>query len=313
VLDEVATNKPWLFSYALSGVLIHQWDKISTLWQDAFLNEKSLSNKITQEKFLVALAREWSNLTPQLKQLFRSQAQSSSYESRAMAGIAALVYRESDPLELEPIYLATLRDELMYVPLRVFSEGLGEDEHDRIFAEALLERADEAVAAAMLSTLLYRGELKPDWKITLAESCITTAGDFARGVLAHHCLHSTLTEFMGYRLSNSPDGEPEPVKLAWLWEYINSKGQRPTLSEQEVVSLVLGLSPTYRHLILRYLSVQAHYLPQPLEFFITEIGADSEEDKNAIDAGLSQRQPAGGSRSTFGFPAIQFVDLPKSH
>jgi hypothetical protein len=308
VLDRIAEKKSTLFSYALSGALIERWGEIPEAWRNAFLNPKALENKNAQDKFLIAIARNWQTVPAELKELFRKQAKSENYEIRSIAGIAAIVYHEVDPAEMEPIYSATLSDKLTYVPLQVLYQGLGDDEHDRKFAEALFERTDEAAAATMLSYLLYRGELKVDWKIRLAESCVTKGGDFSRGVLAYECLQKNISEFMGYKLPESPEGQPEIVRLAYIWAYINSEGRKPVLTDENVLTLIKGLSPQYRYLVLFNLSAQANYLPHPLEYYIEEIGATSDEDKKAIDDGLEERQPPGGTRTLYGLPIVQFID-----
>jgi hypothetical protein len=161
----------------------------------------------------------------------------------------------------------------------------------------------------MLGHLIYRGEFKVEWKRQLAFSCVTKGGDLARGELAYHCLsHNNLNEFMGYRLTDSPSGEPAPVRLAWLWAYANSEGKRPALTDKEVTELINGLPAKYRQLALFYFSVQANYLPHSLEYYVEKLGVMSDADISAMNEGEGEREPPGGTRSLYGFPSSQFIE-----
>jgi len=306
-LDRQAENGPELFTYALSGVLIVRWAELPENWRAAFLDPKVLSYEHGRQNLFLSIARDWARLPEELKRLFFDRARHKDYGVRAAVAVSALVYHESAPEDFQPIYMAVLQDETPHVPLLVMRGGMGDDDHDRRFAEALYEKAGEAVAACMLSLLADRGEPKVEWKARLASLCAAKGGDFSRGVLAYYCLDKRVREFMGYQLSGSPEGEPGPVRLAWLWTYINSKGQQPTLSEDSVINLIKGLSAQYRYLVLYYLSVQANHLPHPLDYYVERIGPASDADHEAIAEGLDDRQPPEGSRTSYGYPVSQFI------
>jgi hypothetical protein len=308
-LDRKAEDEPSLFTYALSEVLVEHWADLPEAWRKAFLHPKSASSEHAQGNFLIALAQHWDNIPSELKNVFYDRTKHDEYVIRAKAAIAALVYHESAPQEMEPVYMATLQDPQIHVPLEVMHQGLGEADHDRRFAEALYELADEAVATTMLGYLIYRGEFKVEWKHQLAFSCVTKGGDLACGELAYHCLtHNNLMEFMGYRLTDSPRDEPAPIRLAWLWAYANSEGKRPALTDEEVIELINGLPAKYRQLVLFYFSVQANYLPHSLEYYVEKLGVMSDADIGAINEGEEQRETPGGSRSLYGFPSTQFIE-----
>jgi hypothetical protein len=57
-----------------------------------------------------------------------------------------------------------------------------------------------------------------------------------------------------------------PFRL--LWAYIRSEGRQPALSIDIVTSLINGLSTQYVIWRLQYMSVQANYLPHPLEDYL---------------------------------------------
>jgi hypothetical protein len=187
-------------------------------------------------------------------------------------------------------------------------KGMGDDDHDRKFAEAFYEKAGEAASAWVLARLTERGEPTVDWKLRLAGLCAVKGGDLSLGVLAHRCLETRVGEFMGYRLADSPEGEPEAVRFAWLWAYIRSEGRQPALPIVVVSSLINGLSPQYRHLVLRYLSAQANYLQHPLEDYLEQIEAISDADKEAIEDGAKNRQPPGSTGKHYGFPVAHFIN-----
>jgi hypothetical protein len=306
-LDRKADKEPELFTYALSGVLVDRWDELPEGWRATFLEPRVLSDEHARDNLFAYIARNWNDSTDELKRLFLDRSRHEDYHVRAAVAVSALVYHESAPEDFEPIYMAAVQDENPHVPLLVMRGGMGDDDHDRRFAEALYEKAGEAAAACMLSLLTDRGEPKVEWKAHLADSCAAKGGDFSSGVLAYHCLDKRVGEFMGYRLADSPEGEPEPVRLAWLWAYINSKGRQPPLSDDSVINLVNGLSSQYRYLVLYYLSVQANHLPRPLDFYVERIGLTSDADHEAITEGLDNRQPLEGSRSSYGYPVSQFV------
>lgn len=307
-LDRQAEKAPALFTYALSEVLIGRWGELPEGWRAALLDPRVLSDKHARQNLFSSIARNWNRSPEQLKTLFLVSTRHEDYQVRAAVAASALVYHESAPQSFEPIYMSAVNDENPHVPLVVMREGMGNDDHDRRFAEALYEKAGEAVAACILSILTDRGEPTVDWKARLADSCVAKGGNFSRGVLAYRCLEKRVGEFMGYRLAASPEAEPEPVRLAWLWAYVNFEGRRTSLPDDTVINLINGLSSQYRYLVLLYLSVQANHLPYRLEYYIEKIGATSEADKEAIADGLNDRQPAEGSRSYYGYPVAQFVN-----
>lgn len=306
-LDQQAERRPAIFTYALSEVLIEQWDKLPENWRVAFLDPKVLEHKHARQNLFEGIACNWNTCPEEVKKLFLDCSRHEDYQVRAAAGIAALVCHEAAPEDLEPVYMATIEDKHPHVALLVMRKGMGDDDHDWKFAKALCEKAGEAVAACVLSLLTDSGEPKVEWKARLADSCAAKGGDFSLGVLAYHCLNERVGDFMGYRLADSPEGEPEPVRLAWLWAYINSKGRQPALSDDVVINLINGLSSQCRHLALYYLSVQANHLPRPFEYYVERIEPTSDADHEAIAEGLDDRQPPEGSRSSYGYPVCQFI------
>jgi hypothetical protein len=113
---------------------------------------------------------------------------------------------------------------------------------------------------------------------------------------------------MGYRLSEFPVNKPEPIRLAWLLSYVNSRYQRPDLTFDEVKLLIDSLSSDYRDFVLAYLSVQFNYLPEQFQVYLAQLEATSEADANSICSGKKHRQSKESSfRRTWGFPTRGFV------
>lgn len=307
-LDRQAEQRPAIFTYALSEVLVERWDKLPENWRAAFLNPKVMEHEHARQNLFAGIADNWNTCPEELKKLFLECSRHEDYQVRAAVGISALVYHEAAPEDLEPVYMATIEDKHPHVPLLVMRKGMGDDDHDRKFAEALYEKAGEAASAWILARLTERGEPTVDWKLRLADLCAVKGGDLSRGVLAHHCLENRMGEFMDYRLADSPEGEPEAIRFAWLWAYIRSEGRQPALSIDIVSRLINGLSPQYRHLALHYLSVQANYLPHSLEDYLEKIEGISDADREAIEEGCQNRQPPGSTGKRYGFPVARFIN-----
>lgn len=307
-LDELALEQPSLFTYAMSRVLVGRWEDTPEDWRQALLNPEVLSDRHARQNLFIAIAEGWAVAPEELRRMLVEQARVGSSGARAAACIAALVLHESSPQDFHPLYMNAARDADISVPLRVMTEGMGDDEHDREFAEALYERADEAAATQMLIHLTQRGKPEIEWKLDLARRCAIKGGDVARGALAYYCLNKPLTdEFMGYRLSTSPAGESEMIRLAWIWAYINSGGTRPALTADEAIEVVESLTPEFRRLVLFYLSVQAHHLPSGLPEYLARFQDGSAADAEAIEEGAGERQPPTGSRLMYGYPASQLA------
>ena len=309
-LDERAQDTPDLFTYALSDVLVNCWKITPSSWREAFLNPECLSDSSLQEKTLIDIARGWKKADEELRVLLDQQSKHKDYRIRAAAGIAALVYYESSPESLEPIFMRSLKDENIQVPLLVMQDGLGKDEHDHKFAQSLFERANEATAAYMLNLLLHRRDLKEaSWKFELAQQCIAKGGQLAQAVLLfnHFSYEREQTEYLGYIPPDSPMSESEPIRLAWLWLYTNQDNNKRDLSVTQVINLLTGLTYPYRQLALANFSVQANHIPKELQKLLKTIEVGTDNDAAAIKEGKKHRQPKKSRNTTYGFPIHHFI------
>lgn len=308
-LDKRACGDPVSFTYALSDVLVNCWEAAPPLWREAFLSLESLSDSDLQEKTLFSIARCWKNASDELRVLLDQQSTHDDYRIRAAASIAALVHYDSSPESLQPIFESSLQDSNILVPLLVMREGLGIDEHDRKFAQALFERADPTAAAFMLDVFMHNHDWENvSWKVELAHLCIAKGEQFAQAVLL--CSHQTndraQAEYLRYVPPTSPLEESEPVRLAWLWVYANQGDSKRGLTVDQVITLLDGLTYPYRQLALLNLSVQANYLAKQLQRYLKALETRTDEDAVAIQEGKRGRQPAEG-RKTYSFPIRQLI------
>jgi hypothetical protein len=305
-LDRIAKERPVLFVFALSGVFIEKYSQLPDKWRIPFWDINVLKNEQARKNLFLHIADNWKTVPEELRTLFLKNATNENYRVRADVATAALVCHESAPDELAPVYNASVEDDEIYMPLHVMHDGLGNDEHDRRFAEAVYDRVGSAGAATILNYLIDARDEPTGWRLNLAERCVRKGGDFSRAALAYHCLDKSVSEYFGYALTTSPNNESEIVRLAWLWAYANSK-KISSFSDDDVVPVLESLSDSYRHLALQYFSIQANYLPRPLDDYIKVLTAWTEADSRAVDKGLEDRQPPKGSRSLYGFPVVQFI------
>jgi hypothetical protein len=308
-LDRRAGAEPVLFSYALSDVLVNSWEAAPSSWRQAFSNPECLSNPDLQEKVLMDISRHWNLASGELRKLFDQQSRHKDYRIRAASGIGALVHYDSSPESLQPIVMSSVQDSDIRVPLLVMRGGLGTDDHDRKFAQALFMRAD-ATAASYILVLLIRGrDLKETtWKVELARQCITKGEEFSQAVLLfNHFSHEReQTQYLNYCPPHFPMNESEPVRLAWLWVYANQQKSERDLTGGQAIDLLDTFAYPYRQLALFNLSVQANHLPKQLQRYLSRLQTSSDQDREAIQRGKEQQEPAGKYR-TLSFPTWQLI------
>jgi hypothetical protein len=210
---------------------------------------------------------------------------------------------------MEPIYMASVLDSNLRVPL-VAVGVLGDDDHDRRFAEVLLQGASPAFAAEMVDELLkdYVYELA-SWKVDLIRACISKGGDLGRAMIVYRQFTTpNCTQTLNLIPSSSPESESAAVRLAWIWAYASSGGRQPALHIRDLVNLIESLREPHRECALCYLSVQANFLSIELRQYLEEIEAVGGADAEAVREGKEERQPADGVHKTWGFPALHLGD-----
>jgi hypothetical protein len=309
-LDERARTRPVYFTYALSEVLVACWGAIPQLWEEAFLNPKCLSDPDLQYKTLLEIARNWKVVPTDLRDLFDEQSRHEDYRVRAAAGAASLAAYESAPDSLVSFFMNAVDDPDVRVPIDVMKEGLGEDEHDRIFAEALFQKVEGPGAANMLQLLINRRNFKDaTWTLELARKCIEKGDELAQAVLfyAHRSYNREQTDMLGYRPPESLADQPASVRFAWLWLYANQDQRQRTLKSSEAIDLLVGLSDDFRESALFILSVQANYMPIEVQEHLQGLEQNSGPAAAAIQLGKERRQPSGGKRTTYSFPILHFL------
>lgn len=260
-LSEVAAQKPALFSYAVGDLCVSNWGSLpNEAWRAAVVSEATRRSMSALDKTLSEIGERWTDVAPELREHFDQCANSDSIEARASAAMASLLHYERAPQHFRKILERAARDASVRVPLHVFDEALGDNEHDQWFAQELLAGASETVAAAMVAAHIYTNG-RPEWKVRLQEECVAKGGEFARAVLK-------MTELQRRSWAGDSTGpterweeESEPVKLAWVWAYANSAGQTPPLTQEELVRLCDQLTEPYNQLAFYILGHQMEASP----------------------------------------------------
>jgi hypothetical protein len=302
-LDELADKDPALFTYALGEVLVRVWSETPASFREAFLSKAALVNEKVQEKVLREIAQRWATIPQELRDLFLRQSCHPEYPVRVAVASAAWIYWEDNPAVFDPIFMKAVDDPDIRVPLNVLPSS-GKYEQDRQFSEALLRRVDGATAAAMLERFLeYGAELESTWRLEVVRKCIEKGGDLARGVLAERHFSANPPKPVPY--FSPPDPiflEPEAVQLGAIHAYAECSGNW-ILSEEEVITLVEGLSRPYRDWALAYLSIQLLHLPQKVHTYIEGLEDAEDEDGHAVREGKKHRNPRS-PRVLWRFPVL---------
>jgi hypothetical protein len=89
-LDRQAEQRPAIFTYALSEVLVQRWDELPQNWRVAFLNQKVLEHEHARQNLFEGIACNWNICPEELKKLFLGCSRHEDYQVRAAVGIAAL-------------------------------------------------------------------------------------------------------------------------------------------------------------------------------------------------------------------------------
>jgi hypothetical protein len=305
-LDARSKKTPIIFASAMGALCVRYWHVFPKHWRDVFFRTEVLSDDFSQEILSAAVGSEWNDAPDILRSLFVKQANHEDAKIRAVIGAAALVYHDADPAQMQAIYMATLEDTNPDVPILVMRQGLGDDEHDVFFATSLLERADKVAAGAILQILIDRGEPSITWKRELALDCIIKGQEFAQAVLCYETLVGFPNkQVLGYKLILSPEKEPEPVKLAWVWACANASEAPDYITEDGIIELVENLTPQYQEWALFYLSIQYKYVGQKLQNFVDWHENNHTSIIELMQEGKKSRQPVNGSRSMYGFPCLQ--------
>jgi hypothetical protein len=295
-LDAIATKSPDAFVYVLGEVAVAHWEKLSTVQQAAFFAKSSLRRPRVMAKALEGIARNWEKTPGELREFFERQASSDDPEIRAAAMTAAWIYRRHDNPVLDKVLVDAARDPDPKVPLQIM-HSLGDEEGDRLFARAFFDRADEVQASEMIHDLLrVHGEPLPDWKADLTRDCLLKGGDRAWSTLAllHFREDEAATEpFQDWRAPIS--GQPEPIRLGALWAYGSSRGKRPALGEEGVVSLIEGLTDPFRSLALAYLSAQVEHLPESVRRYLESLEGTEGRDGDAVRSGKEKLDSGEGN------------------
>jgi hypothetical protein len=303
-LEELASLRPVLFTYALGEVLVERWDAVPASFKKIFLSEKATADPQVQEKVLRAIVSHWEKVPQELRDFFLKQSSQGNWRVREKAASAAWIYWERNPALFDPLFMKAVEDPDIRVPLAVLNES-GEYERDQRFAQALLRRVAGAEAAEMLHKLLLES-LGPDsgWKMEAARTCLERGGNLALAVLADaHFRYPTRSTPLW-----TPDGpliqQPEVVRLGALHAYANyHRGDRDFLSPQEAITLAQGLSQPYRYWALCYFSIQAVRLPDEIRAFIDNLEGAEGEDGDAVRQGREHREPENGW-SEWSFPVL---------
>jgi hypothetical protein len=309
-LDEEASARPGTFTYALSDVIVARWEDVPQHWRDAFMHPKSIGRLSVQERVLIGIAKRYRGAPEELRLLFDRQATNPDPLMRAATAIAALLAYKFDPETVGPFAMKVAGDTDVRAPLYVLTRTRGDGDEYREFVESLLLRADDTTAACLLNILLYdgKGGPKPGWKFEVAKACVAKGTDLARAVLAFNSFeHPRDSAALGYRPSAAVSEESSQVRLAWLWSYANTAGQKPPMTVDHIKELFESLDEHERSLAINYMTAQTESLPREAGELIEQLGVTNKDYELAIKEGAANKQPRNHGRITWSYPSEQFL------
>jgi hypothetical protein len=221
-------------------------------------------------------------------------SEQADWRIRIEAASAAWIYHHRDPDLYEPLFMKALTDPDVRVPLGVL-HGSGEEDHDRRFAEVLLQRVDSVGALEMLQRLTERSmdseSGESGWRPGVIRACVEKGGDLALGVLARQYFSSDPPRPLSYFTPSGPlVQQPESVRLGAIHAYAEGHGRRTFLTEDELIALVEGLSSPYRDWALYYLSIHLLHVPETVRVYIESLEGSEGEDGDAVREGGKKRQ-----------------------
>jgi hypothetical protein len=294
--DSLATQKPVLFTLAVGELIVERWNEVPETFRGALMSEPVSRSLRAQENILRAIADHWEKVPRELRDFFERQATQAGWQVRLKAATAAWIYCHRNPPVYEPFLLRTVNDSDIRVPLGLLRD-FGDEDYDRRFAEALLQRVRGATAAAMLQNLLREGlESNSGWTLEIAKSCLEKGGALALAVLANGHFERHPHQPTPLWAPRGPlVQEPEAVRLGALhaWAHLDQR-ERDFLSPQEAVTLVQALSRPYRYWVLFYFSVQAVRLPTEVRTYIDGLEDLEGENGDAVRQGKKHRKPENG-------------------
>jgi hypothetical protein len=291
-LNAWAKEDPASFVYAMDQGLFQNWEQVPVLWRSCLFHPSCRTRPVVRDQLVRTTAKHWVEAPQPFRELFDFLARSPKASIRALVGSQSLFNAERNP-DLELYALEASHDPELMVRLETFRWGMGDEAHRRV-AEVLLDGATPGVAAAIMLELLeedVREEIAP-WEKDVLARCERLGGDAVRAAIASAIfVGKKRVHELGYRLADSPFDEPEIVRAAWIWNYLNSKRSNPPLTEEDLKRLLQSLrEPNIRAWCLAFASYGVTDLPESFQRFLDELGESSRDDAEAIRVGAEIRQ-----------------------
>lgn len=298
-VTKIAANRPDVFGYAVGSLVVRYWDRAPEKWKASIFSSTCRDSDDAQNNILLQIAMTWQKAPQQIKEYFTSQIESPIDEVRAAVGAVALVSYESAPETFGPIVQKLAFDSNSLVPIKIFSEGAGEDPHDFEFAKNVFSRMAGFEELLFLSLLL---ESKASWAKELADQCKNRTGLHGEAVALSHKLRLTPDGQAQSKNLISKSSSGEKAANLWLVPSLNPEKVTERLPfSDDPVALLQSIDGVYRTMVLSYFSYQYNFLPSNVREFIDQLERSSGSDHEAILAGKKRRQPPGNSHSLGSF------------
>jgi hypothetical protein len=291
-LDAWAEEDPAFFVYTMDEGLVKNWERLPLLWRNGLFHPDCYSRHEVWDRLVRTIAQHWGKAPQSVREWFDFLARSETPTIRALVGSQALFYAERHP-DLERYAFSASRDPEPLVRLETFRWGRGDESHHHV-AELLLEGASPGFAAEIMLDLLeeeIREEIAP-WEKDVLIRCERLGGDAVRAAITSAILAGKARPVgLGYKLADSPFEEPEIVRAAWFWHHLDSHRSRPPLTDDDLRNLLLSLKDVrIRAWCLALASHHATELPEGFGQLLSELGASSRRDADAIRMGAKRRR-----------------------
>jgi hypothetical protein len=245
-LSDLAGSEPDTFAMGMAIPAVPYWERVPLLWKHTILWDCEDAWEV-QDRLLDSIAEQWESVPAELRRYLQQQSRHEDGHVRAAAYTAALRHHEQAPRALGQIWKRALSEPDVRIPLSTFLFTACIKDHHRRFAEALLERADKTVAAAMLQGLTRKGWPIKEWGWELARACHDKGGEYSEAYCTHESFGDTnFSERMGFTPAPIPEGQSDPVRFAWVWAYIQSGGNCPKLLDERFLDLLCDLPDSSR-------------------------------------------------------------------
>lgn len=298
-LDDWAQSEPRSYLRALGEHLVIRWALLplaidrKLLWRAPFFLDVCLHDEEAQHTLASTIARCWDLVPQTLRELFDSQLRSTKVEIRAIYAGRAAFWADEEPALACWAHQA-VEDPELKVPLEAFRWAREGEVRQRL-GRCLLARKEPGAAIELLEALL---DDRDPWTAAdreLAETARLQAGAVGEAFLAYRYLEGEReTRQLDHQPAATTLAEPEPVRAAWIWAFLNGAERAKVLSEDEVSVLVRSLAePRARGWTLFYLSVRWQVLSPTLQQLVEQLDRGPTDDREAIAEGVKRRGHAG--------------------